>query len=240
LDVNGGVAIRPTGGSEGGQIDFYNPDATNAGMILDVSTADVGRIFQTRNNSLLQIGQLVGTGGIVGVYTAGSERVRIQADGTINAQGNAINNISGIQGITNASNPTAGYVGEFLTATNSTVVSIAVQNQFYNLTSLVLTPGDWDVWGGITFIPTTTTNFTQLIGAIHTVSANWNTNVPIGNFRLVQPATVPGNVGFTSIIQISPVRYNVSANTTIFLNAQASFSASNFTAQGTINARRMR
>ena len=77
LDVNGSITTRASG-TEGGHIDFSNPDNASTGLTVDVSSAaDTGRIFQVRDNSRMQIGQLVGTGGTISLYTGGSERMSI-------------------------------------------------------------------------------------------------------------------------------------------------------------------
>jgi hypothetical protein len=83
LDVYGIISTRNAGGSEGGQVNFYNPDNTAIGLTVDVQSADVARIFSTRNNLNLQIGQLGGTGGNIGLFTAGSERARIDSSGRL-------------------------------------------------------------------------------------------------------------------------------------------------------------
>jgi hypothetical protein len=82
LDVAGTITARAVGG-EGGEITFNNIGDASAGLVVDVSSADVGRIFQTRNNSTLQLGQLAGTGGIVTLYTAATERMRINTSGQL-------------------------------------------------------------------------------------------------------------------------------------------------------------
>lgn len=98
LDVNGaaivgssagGLVIRGGAGGEGAQIDLYNPDNLSSGLIIDVGTADGGRIFSVRNNSVLTLGQLVGTGGIINFATAGIERMRIDANGNVVAGASA-------------------------------------------------------------------------------------------------------------------------------------------------------
>lgn len=83
LDVAGNILVRGGPVSEGGEVTLYNPDTTTIGAIFDVSGADVTRWFTTRNNSLHQIGQLSGTGGVVSLYTAGTERMRITSDGEV-------------------------------------------------------------------------------------------------------------------------------------------------------------
>lgn len=82
LDVNGSGLFRGDG-TEGGEISFRNPDNAASGMIIDVAGADLGRVFSVRNNSQLQLGQLSGTGGIVTLYTQGSERMRVAASGNV-------------------------------------------------------------------------------------------------------------------------------------------------------------
>ena len=82
LDVNGTIVTRAAGG-EGGQVSFNNPDNASVGLTVDVSSADTARVFQTRNNSVMQIGQLSGTGGIVTLHTAAAERMRIDTSGNV-------------------------------------------------------------------------------------------------------------------------------------------------------------
>lgn len=82
LDIAGNIIVRG-GGAEGGDIGILNPDGASIGGTLDVSSADVTRWFTTRNNSLHQIGQLVGTGGIITLHTAANERMRITAAGDV-------------------------------------------------------------------------------------------------------------------------------------------------------------
>ena len=86
LDVAGTITARAVG-AEGGEIIFNNIGDASTGLVVDVSSADVGRIFQTRNNSTLQLGQLVGTGGTVSLYTAAAERMRIGSAGQLGIGG---------------------------------------------------------------------------------------------------------------------------------------------------------
>ena len=80
----GDVEIRPQNtGGEGGQITLKNPDKTSTGAIIDVSTANAFRIFQLNNNSIMELGQLAGTGGTIKFATSGSERLRITSTGFV-------------------------------------------------------------------------------------------------------------------------------------------------------------
>jgi len=80
LDVNGAITTRPSGG-EGGEVVLINPDNSTSGLVVDVSTANNARIFNTANNFVLQIGQLGGTGGNVQFLAEGTERARISSTG---------------------------------------------------------------------------------------------------------------------------------------------------------------
>jgi hypothetical protein len=84
LDVaNAGVMRIRSSGSEGGQIDFNNASDASVGLTIDVAGTDVARIFQANNNCNMQIGQLVGTGGQINLYTASTLRTTIDSGGLI-------------------------------------------------------------------------------------------------------------------------------------------------------------
>jgi hypothetical protein len=82
LDVDGTVQLRANG-AEGGEIRFLNTGNASTGLVIDVATADVARIFSTANNFSLQIGQLSGTGGQITFYTTAAERMRIDNNGSV-------------------------------------------------------------------------------------------------------------------------------------------------------------
>jgi hypothetical protein len=82
LDVNGVLQLRAVS-SEGGQMQLLNTGNASTGLIIDVSTADVGRIFSLRDNFSLQMGQSAGTGGNIQFYTQGTERLRIDSSGQV-------------------------------------------------------------------------------------------------------------------------------------------------------------
>jgi len=87
LDVNGvlttGNITARGDGSEGGQISFNNAANSAGPLTLDVDNLGNGRLFTTVNNANLSLGQLSGTGGIIQFYTANSERMRIDATGSV-------------------------------------------------------------------------------------------------------------------------------------------------------------
>jgi hypothetical protein len=81
--IDGDLTILNGGGGEGGQLTLLNPDNTTLGLCVDVIAENFSRIFSIANNMIMQIGQLGGTGGFIGLYTAGSERMRIDSSGNV-------------------------------------------------------------------------------------------------------------------------------------------------------------
>jgi len=147
LDVNGTIRARANG-AEGGQIEFNNPDNASQGAVLDVSTAEVTRWFTVRNNSTHQIGQLVGTGGTISLYTAAAERFRIDSSGnTLNVgagglgygtgSGGAVTQItSRTTGVT--LNKTNGAVTMFSAAGSAAAATFTVTNSTVAATDTII------------------------------------------------------------------------------------------------------
>jgi hypothetical protein len=82
LDVNGTVQLRANG-SEGGQIQLLNPDNSTVGLVMDVTSTNNGRIFGGGDNSVLQMGQITGTGGGVSLHTAGTAQLILDSSGNV-------------------------------------------------------------------------------------------------------------------------------------------------------------
>lgn len=87
LDVNGVGTFRAYGPNEGGEIQFLNSDNNSVGLHIDVvnyGNISTGRIYNgASNNTRLEFGQLVGTGGSVHFFTSGTERMSINGSGNV-------------------------------------------------------------------------------------------------------------------------------------------------------------
>jgi hypothetical protein len=142
---------------------------------------------------------------------------------------------NGIVGTTLANEANAGSIGEVITNTGTNVsLTTAVSA---NVTSVVLTAGDWDVYGSIAFNGTASTSTSRVVGGLSTVSATlpaqpyyYQHQYGVGGFT---SATLPNG-------SVPMQRINVSTTTTVYLVAQATFTASTETATGVIIARRAR
>ena len=138
-----------------------------------------------------------------------------------------------IGGQSGAAAVTAGQVGELLSSLIPTGSKISLTTATpANVTSLTLTPGDWDVWGNINLVAASAT-VTALTGGINTTSAT----VPTDGTEIFsgQQATTTSFNGMMSAPQ-KPVRIIV--NTPIYLVASATFSAGTIQAYGAFYARR--
>lgn len=127
-------------------------------------------------------------------------------------------------------------IGEYTEAAVASGSAVALTTATAaNITSISLTAGDWDVSGVVGFLPAGTTSITVMGGGSSATSA---TIGALGSaFAESQTATVPGAVG--QIRVIPTVRLNVTATTTIYLVATATFTVSTLGGYGLISARRV-
>ncbi|KVE99255.1 hypothetical protein [Burkholderia vietnamiensis] len=138
---------------------------------------------------------------------------------------------SGIKGTAVADNASAGSVGEYTLTTGASGVSLAT-GAYANLTSVTLTPGDWDLEGVCALTASAPT--TAMICGLNTVS-----NASPGGaqqYGITYGSAVLGS----STIATPVVRFNVSASTTVYVGGQANFSSGTVTGQGWIRQRRIR
>jgi hypothetical protein len=147
--------------------------------------------------------------------------------GQLRGQGNG--NIE-IQGTTASNNATAGYVGEFISSVITVPTNITTSATAQNLTSILLTAGDWDIEGNIFFTPTTT--FTQIFAWGSSISATLPLSYNRNGFNL----PLIGASG----ISIPKLRINASIPVTVYLSGFATFASGTATFTGAIYARRVR
>lgn len=174
------------------------------------------------------------TGGSVNGTTVGAGTPSTGAFTTITASSTITpNQTAGIVGTTTNNNANAGSVGEFVTATGTTV-SLTTATAA-NITSISLTAGDWDVCGTIQFVPAGTTTVTLIQGSASLTSA---TQAILSGGGFLTQATLA--TGQQQAQNTRRIRVSVAATTTVFLVATASFGVSTMTANGILEARRIR
>lgn len=137
----------------------------------------------------------------------------------------------------------AGSVGEIIRSTVPVGSQVALTTATpANVTSIALTPGDWDLYGAIDFNPAATTSITQLIASISLTSATLSSQPggsglgPDPNDEWSQAASANNGL----IVMLPSATLLISVNTTVFLVAQGTFTVAALNAYGTLTARRRR
>ena len=135
-------------------------------------------------------------------------------------------------------NAATGDVGEYVTSTNVTGVVLS-NNTPANITSIVLSAGDWDVSGYAGFTAGAATTLTFFEANICTTSASFANPLEAGTLLVLQTTS---GFGANSVNDLAlPVaRGSFSGSTTIYLNVEVTFSAGSCNGQGRLRARRMR
>lgn len=145
-----------------------------------------------------------------------------------------------IKGVSTNSSAAAGYVGEIISSivSSGSAVSLSTGSPS-NITSIVLTAGDWDIWSSIAFVTAATTSVTQYRAGICATSATFGLLVGVAETQIINniPAFVPGVS--TSIFPIGTVRVTTTG-TTYYLVGQSTFTISTMSAYGSLIARRRR
>ena len=147
---------------------------------------------------------------------------------------------SGGEGVTDGSNAAPGMIGEFLQADNNASPINMLNNQFYAVTQLTVTPGDWDVMAQFAFAVISG----SIAGTMNTLIHQGGSGVPLNILGGDLQTANFINIGASAIIyqwggQIPVKRANFSASTQV----SAAFSqggATSSNAAGRIWARRAR
>lgn len=113
-----------------------------------------------------------------------------------------------IQGTSTNTAAAAGYVGEFMSASNTTASPIVfTASVAKTLQSITLTAGDWDVWGNIYWSGTTVT------GGVVSINTTTNTHADLSLAGYINPVVTSANLGICAPQQ----RFLVSGSTTVYI-----------------------
>lgn len=143
-----------------------------------------------------------------------------------------------INGVTTNSNAAAGAVGEYISSNIpfGTPVPLASGTPV-NITSIVLTPGDWDVSATVGFLPAGTTTTTAVGGGISTTSGTMPVAPAAGGYIGMNYATPAGQ---GNVLPVGITRFSLATTTTVYLVGQSTFAVSTNSGYGFIRARRVR
>lgn len=140
-------------------------------------------------------------------------------------------------------NAGAGDVGEYLESVVAVGSAVPLVNATpKDITTLTLSPGDWEITASVNVLGSGTTSFSGAIGSISPTLNTLDTTplafgiVTYGASPVVTPAATAGVLN----MNCGPVRKSLSVSTPFHLVGQGMFTLSTATAWGTIRARRLR
>jgi len=139
-----------------------------------------------------------------------------------------------IVGEPSSGNAAAGEIGEYLIATASGVALTTAAAK--NITSITLTPGDWDVSCSAIIIGTGSTTFQTSQMGISTVSAT----LPGTPDAITSMSFAAFTAMYYIPVSVTPTRISVSVNTVVYAVGYATFAAATASANAALRARRVR
>jgi hypothetical protein len=146
---------------------------------------------------------------------------------------NATTNGGGaMTGLTQGTNPTAGYIGESISSQNSSGVGMSIST-ITAIVNVALTPGVWDI-NAMGYIHNTAANMNYWQGGISTSSSTFSGNNGIDTFEFSGTANATD-----ACLTISPVRKTISSNTTYYLVMTSNPASGTLTGYGRISATRV-
>ena len=142
------------------------------------------------------------------------------------------------KGVTDGSDAAPGQLGEVISSNVTTPVALPTSNTSFTVGSISLTAGDWDISGEV-WIATAGALPTLVSGGIYpttTLPPATTLNGSRASLQLNSPGPFVGS----QVLALRPCRASLSATTTYYLLALATFPSGSPTATGNIIARRVR
>jgi len=138
------------------------------------------------------------------------------------------------KGATDGTSAPSGEVGEYISAQSASAVNLTTAS-VATIASVSLTAGDWDICGVVQFSPTGGTNEpTQYHCSISTTSG------AAGSFPNITQLRSHFTANGGQVLTTPLVRLNLSATTTVYVEAGSTFPDGTMPATGFIRARRVR
>ena len=143
-----------------------------------------------------------------------------------------------IIGTATNNNAAAGSVGEYIESIISSPESI-LSGVNFNITSISLSPGDWDTWGQVVMALDAMTTINYVVTGISTTSL---TLPSVEGYRGGWAFDAAGTTPYQADLFFMPpqIRLSLASTTTVYLVIQAVFNVSTATCMGFIGARRRR
>ncbi len=232
----GNLTVSGSGGITGSTSGLTVTASANNGASIFLKPTTTGKV---------RIHPTSGEAAFIDWYRADAEKFQTYVDASDNfvirdsTSGTSIatfRNATGavLKGTMTNDNAATGYVGEYVssTVTSGSAVSLTTTT-VANVTSISLSAGDWDVSGVVGFTGSGYT-LTYVQSGTSTVSATLGS---VGSYDSRNTVSSPA----VNEEQVVPTqRYSLSATTTVYLVARASFTTAPLGAYGVIRGRRVR
>ena len=218
----------------GGQLYAWINDGTSNQWVIAVNAGGGG-------GASISIGDAPPAGPLIGALwfdSVGGQMYVWMNDGNSNQWVPATNQMGGgylpSKGVVDGSDAAPGQIGEIISSNVTTNVPFG-SSTAANITSISLTPGDWDVQGEVWAVPSAAGG-SAIFGGIATVSAT----IPlVSSLATTRNQTVAAlQAGSIYTLPFRPCRVSLSAATTYYLVGQCNGAAGNGT--GNLWARRVR
>lgn len=131
----------------------------------------------------------------------------------------------------------ASPIGAYVSASETSATNFPATTAYGDLTSITLTPGDWD----ISLVGHATANgatVTQILFGVSTTSGNSATGLITGDNQAITASGSP-SVNGGSTLAVPSVRVQPTVSTTYYLKYRAVYTVATPQAVGRISARRM-
>lgn len=128
--------------------------------------------------------------------------------------------------------------GQVVDSLQNTAVNATSTGNFFDVTSITLTPGDWELTGCVSFALNGATASLYCEAGIGTASGTSGTGLVLNQTWIRVPLVPTSSEGLSMTLPTS--RVNISSSTTYYLKGQINYSAGTPTATGYIKARRIR
>jgi len=214
-------------------------------LFYRANTVNLGGVYAGQNDTLSGTGENLfirnsrATGKIILSDATGSA-VTVSGGDTTLSGSLTTSQTAGIIGTTTNNNADAGSVGEYVTATKATGVSVSLTtNTAVDILTISLTAGDWEVWGNGAFTQAATTEIAYFSCWVSSSSASLPGAENLSRISY-DVSGGPALGGAVSGLAIASKRFSLSSTTTIYLSSRVGFTVDTANGYGSMYARRVR
>lgn len=151
--------------------------------------------------------------------------------GAASATSLTFSSTSGIIGTTTNDSAAVGSVGEYVSSTVLTTSGVGfTSNVVRNITSILLSAGDWDVYGNVCF---------EGAGA-PTLCIAWTSTSSATEPNDALTTFINTSLAFLTSLVTPVIRVSIAVPTTVYLSARCVYTGSTISGSGSISARRVR